>query len=238
MKKITLFKSRSSHSHWTVKDFNPNEFIWIASHELKTPLTALKLQVEMAKKSLDHNTSGLSQDKLKSIMNRTHHDIGRLTKLVDDMLDVSMINAGTFSMNFEFFELGDFFENLIEKSFINSPDRKRISCKFNAPELVKWDRVRIEQAVLNLLTIALQYGGTSPIDLSVHSGGGFAYIEVRDYGPHDKRIDQQSEKEILGLRLYICNQIIKLHDGQLVVRKKTGEGAKYKIQLPLKSGLG
>lgn len=224
-----------------------NEFISIASHELKTPLTALKLQVEMARKSLEENLTGLSPEKMKSIMTRAHQDIARLSRLVDDMLDVSRINTGRFTMNFEFFELGGFFDSLVERTFSNESDRKKITMKINAPELVKWDKIRIEQVMINLLTNALRYGENSPINVNVTTGGGYAYIEVKDHGPgipleKQKKIFERYErgnydrnKDGLGLGLYICSQIVNLHAGKLTLESTPGKGACFKIQLPLKS---
>ncbi len=223
-----------------------NEFISIASHELKTPLTALKLQVEMAKKSLEHDLSSLGPEKMKQIMNRTHQDIERLSRLVDDMLDASRINTGKFTMSFEFFNLDEFFENLLDRFLSGSGDHKNIFVNIVAPELVRWDRFRIEQVVLNLLTNAIRYGDQSRIELNVTTGGGYAYIEVRDFGPgipfeKQRKIFERYErgtydrkKDGLGLGLYISSEIVNLHFGNISVTSAPGEGASFKIQLPLK----
>lgn len=249
---LAIFIRNDTEKKKAQEEFNSaiaakNEFISIASHELKTPLTALKLQVEMAKKSLEQNLTALPPEKMKSIMNRTHQDIARLSRLVDDMLDVSRINTGRFTMNYEFFELGEFFDSLVERTFTNENDRKKISMKINAPELVKWDRIRIEQVMINLLTNALRYGENSPIEVTVTSGGGYAYIEVRDYGPGIPPENQQKiferyergnydrKKDGLGLGLYICSQIVGLHAGKLSLESTPGKGAAFRTKLPLKS---
>lgn len=222
-----------------------NEFICVASHELKTPLTALMLQVEMAKKFIDtHGIEAISPKRMQSLINRTHQDVLRLSRLVDDMMDVSRIHSGKFSMNYEFFNLEDFMEDL--KNRISSD--KKIMWKVHAPVLVKWDRYRIEQVILNLINNAEKHASASDIDINVGMGGGNVYISVRDYGPgipreiHEKIFErfergQENSSEGFGIGLYICNEIIKYHNGKIAIESESGKGANFMFQIPVNTTL-
>lgn len=223
-----------------------SEFISIASHELKTPLTALKLQVEMARRSFEKNDESLSKEKFQQIINRTHGDIERLSRLVDDMLDVSRINHGRFNMHFEFFDLEEFMDECLERASSAIKNfRQQVRIKVKAPVMVRWDRFRIEQVVLNILTNAFRYGGDSEVEVSVTAGGGYAYISIKDQGQgispeNQKKIFEKYEKgnhnrttEGLGLGLYISNEIIKQHGGQIKLQSAPGKGSTFELQLPL-----
>lgn len=221
-----------------------NEFICVASHELKTPLTALMLQVEMAKKFMDaHGIEAISPKKMQNLINRTHQDVLRLSRLVDDMMDVSRIHSGKFSMNYEFFNLEDYMEEL--KNRITSD---KIRWKVNAPILVKWDRFRIEQVLVNLISNAERHAKDSDVDINVGIGGTHVYMSVQDYGPgispeiHEKifeRFERGDEKlsEGFGIGLYICNEIVKRHEGKISIESRSGEGANFMLQIPISTTL-
>ncbi len=218
-----------------------HEFICVASHELKTPLTALKLQVEMAKRVMDnHGVDAISPGKVRSIINRTHQDVLRLSRLVDDLLDASRINSGKFTMKYEYFNLEDFMEDFTQRM-----SHQRIRMTIHAPVMVKWDKFRIEQVIINLLNNAFRYGNGSEVDLDVSTGGNLVFIKVRDYGPG---ISQECQKKIfarfecgdmdrategLGLGLYISQEIIKHHNGKIVLNSELGKGSTFELQIPI-----
>lgn len=224
-----------------------NEFISIASHELKTPLTALRMQVEMAKRTLDlEGPKGLSPEKVKKIIDRTYKDVLRLTRLVEDMLDVSRINTGKFNMTYEFFNLEDFIDDILSRSASGIEDfNKLVTIDVTAPVMVRWDKFRIEQVILNLFTNAIRYGENTDIHFTVSAGGGYAYIKVKDHGPgipkkdHRKiferyeRVNHDREKDGFGLGLYLCSEIIKNHHGLIKLESSLGNGASFELQIPL-----
>lgn len=158
-----------------------NEFICVASHELKTPLTALKLQVEMAKRALDRDLTSVPPHKMRAIIDRTYKDTLRLVRLVDDMLDVTRIKTGRLNINREYFALQDFLEEFQERL---QPDfRAGLSWRLNAPVMVHWDRFRIEQVLLNLISNAIRYGENSPVSVTASAGCGEVFLAVKDEGP-------------------------------------------------------
>jgi signal transduction histidine kinase len=110
-----------------------------------------------------------------------------------------------------------------------------------------WDEFRIEQVVTNLLTNALRYGAKSPVDVRVYTEHGEARVEVRDRGigiseDNQKRIFQQFERVSashvaagLGLGLFISEQIVTAHGGAIEVESRIGEGALFRVCLPLEA---
>lgn len=239
------FTARSSQRLFMGKriDLMNNDVLSIASHELKTPLTALKLQVEMVKREMDnHPETPIPTHKMKSIINRTHQDVLRLARLVDDMLDSSRIGVGQFSLNLDYFNLQDFIDEF--KVRVGTLNRE-IFFHSHCPGLVHWDKYRVEQVLLNLITNAIRYGENSPISVQVKIGGGHAYIEVKDLGPGIPKNIQKlifrkygrglnpSNRSGLGLGLYIVQEIVRLHQGEIKVERKLGEGACFKIRLPI-----
>lgn len=225
-----------------------NEFLSVASHELKMPLTALKLQVQMAKKKIDtEGINSLPPLKVQHLIERANQDLLRLTRLVDDMLDVSRINTGKFSLHFEYFNLNEFLEDFLERYATSHPNFKElVTTKIAAPTLVCWDRYRIEQVLTNLLSNAFRYGNGAPIEIYATHGGGMAYIGIKDFGPGipvrcQKKIFQRYEKGVfnrecggLGLGLYIANKIVEGHGGGIHLVSRVRKGSLFEVRLPLR----
>lgn len=215
------------------------EFISTASHELKTPLAALMLQMEMAKRA-----SSLSPEKVSKILDNTHRDVLRLKRLVDDMLDVSRIASGKLSMDFEFFHLDEFMEELLERMAPAFPGFDKVKINLNAPVMVHWDRFRIEQVVMNLLTNAFRYGEDQNISIHTKMAGNRASIVVKDFGmgiakenlnkifERFERGSNTRETSGLGLGLYICQEIVNHHQGQIIVQSVVGAGSTFTVDLP------
>lgn len=216
-----------------------NEFISIASHELKTPLTALLLQMEMAKRQ-----KTLSPEKVSKIIEHTHKDVLRLKRLVDDMLDISRIASGKLTMDLDYFHLDEFIEELVGRMDPAFPDYAKIKLELGAPVIVRWDRFRIEQVVMNLLTNASRYGRGNDIILKTKMGGNLASIVVQDFGigiPEDnlriiferfERGQASRETSGLGLGLYICQEIVANHKGVIKVESCPGEGSTFTAEIP------
>ena len=223
-----------------------NDFISIASHELKTPLTALKLQVQLAKRLMDEKgVESLPPKKVQQMINRTFNDVMRLSRLIEDITEISLQGNNQRSINCGWIHLEEFIENLILRNKNAYPYfSELVKINVDAPVMVYWDQFRIEQAILNVLGNAFKYGKGSIINIDVTTGGGYAYIVIADHGPgiecsHHQRIfekfERAQEREIsgLGIGLYITREIIQEHAGEIILKSSPGNGSSFEFKIPL-----
>ena len=224
-----------------------DDFMSIVSHEVRTPLNGLILETQLRKMHLARdNAAAFTLDKMQAMVERDERQIQSLIRLIEDMLDVSRIRTGKLSIRPGQFDLSRLVSTLVE-TFAPQISAAQSSVNLNAegPVVGLWDEFRIEQVVSNLLTNALRYGAKSPIDVSVYVEGENAIVEVRDQGigiseENQQRIFQQFERVSakhavagLGLGLFISEQIVAAHGGKITVQSALGEGAVFRVSLPL-----
>lgn len=223
-----------------------DDFISIAAHELRTPLAALSLQMQLLNKFTAH-VDPAQADKFLTMMNSSQQQVNRFEKLIEDMLDVTRATAG--ALIFEKTEV-NLSETAQQVSKALEPRSTKAHCPIiihpGPPVIGLWDRVRIEQIVTNLITNAIKYGAGKPIEIAVKTDGKNAIFSVRDNGigiaPQDQeRIFNRFERAVsvkqyggLGLGLYITHEIVKAHGGQIRVQSELGKGSTFTIELPLK----
>ncbi|NEU08664.1 hybrid sensor histidine kinase/response regulator [Flavihumibacter sp. R14] len=220
-----------------------DEFISIASHELKTPLTSIKGYIQILERSLKkYNEEGIS-----NYLNRTHVQLSKLNNLVADLLDISKIESGKIQYNTEWFDFGQMVKNAIE--IIEQTQECSIILKSFVENIRFYgDENRIEQVIINYLTNALKY---SPDCNEVHvnfylTGRDEIYLGVRDFGigvpselqehVFDKfyRVEETSTRfQGLGMGLYISSEIIKRHKGEFGVISDSCDGSEFYFKLPL-----
>jgi PAS domain S-box-containing protein len=225
-----------------------DEFLSIASHELKTPLTPLKLQFQLMRRM---RSGARRPDEfmqwLDKAIDKSDRQLDRLAKLVDELLDVTRITSGKMQLRPEEVDLAELIREVAGR---HQQDLARASCAFEFtcrdPVSGTWDRMRIEQVFTNLLTNAIRYGAGQPIQVQLSREEGFAYLSVRDHGigirPEDQaRIFERFERAVsansfggLGLGLYIVRQILLTHDGTIDVESEPGKGACFRVKLPLR----
>ncbi len=217
------------------------EFMSIAGHELKTPLTSIILLNQIRKRVMDKGDfSYFSPEKLREIFETDARQIAKLTRLIDDMLDVSRISTGKLSMVFGSFDLCQLVNDIVD----SLDHKKEVTLTMCESLTGNWDRVRIEQVVTNILTNAQRYGFGKPIHISVERLNGFASINVKDQGVgisaddltrifHRYERATVTELSGLGLGLYIVNQIVEAHKGSIEVESTVGEGSQFRVLLPL-----
>ena len=224
-----------------------DDFMSIVAHEVRTPLNGLILETQLRKMHLARdNAAAFTLDKMHAMVDRDERQIKSLIRLIEDMLDVSRIRTGKLSIRPTRFDLSTLVRDLLH-NFSRQIDAAETSVTLDAeqPVIGNWDEFRIEQVISNLLTNALRYGAKSPVSVKVYSEGGLALVDVRDQGigideENQKRIFQQFERVSarqavagLGLGLFISEQIVTAHGGTITVQSRIGEGALFRVCLPL-----
>jgi PAS domain S-box-containing protein len=218
-----------------------DEFLSIASHELKTPLTVLQLQLEALGERLEA-LDGPTRKKVE----RAGQSAERLVELVDALLDVSRISSGRFDLHPERFDLAELVAEVADR-LRDAAARAGCEIVVSAQPAVTgvWDRVRLEQVLVNLLSNAIKYGAGAPIRVSIARRDGSADIEVCDGGPGIPesavdRIFERFERAAsmrhyggLGLGLYVTREIAQAHGGSVAARNVPGGGACFTVSLPL-----
>ena len=240
-RKLEEERLRSAQAHEAIR--LRDEFLSIASHELKTPLAALQLQLE----SLQAGVAAVDA-KMGQRLERVLRSAERLADLVGALLDVSRITAGHLELHPERFDLGDAAAEVVER--MRDP-AERAGCRLilhrdGAAEGL-WDRLRIEQVLTNLVSNSIKYAARTPITISIESGVDQVVLEVSDEGPGIDEADlprlfQRFERAAstrhyggLGLGLYVARRIIEAHGGTIAARKSERSGARFVIQLPRNS---
>lgn len=224
-----------------------DEFLSIASHELKTPLTSLKLQAQLHQRAIGKNDrTAYAPERVDKMMHQTDKQVSRLTRLVDDMLDVSRIRSGRLKIQRERFDLCGLVEETTERMKTQFTDSS-----YDVPEVVRceqavgdWDRLRLDQVITNLLTNAIRYGDRKPIKVFVRSDANNVTLTVQDNGigiadDAKEKIFERFERAInanevsgLGLGLFITKQIVLAHGGTIGVKSRVGQGSSFIVELP------
>lgn len=226
-----------------------DEFLSIASHELRTPFTSLKLQVQFFIRSLARSEKdAIDKQLLPEFAEKVNRHIDRFSKLVDSLLDFSQIQSGRLKLDYVKFELNQMLRDSLECFTL---ELEKAGCelilKLDEPVEGEWDLLRLEQVITNLVSNGIKYAPGKPITVSVTSNPEKVWIEVKDQGPgiapkDREKIFQRFERSEmtktspgLGLGLYIVRQIIDTHGGTIQLESELGVGSTFKIYLPRRS---
>lgn len=221
-----------------------DQFLSIASHELKTPLTALKLQTEFILRQISQGKLNIEQ--AKGMLKKTTNNFNRINCLVDEMLDISRISLGKLILHKTQADLKNVVEEVVE-TFRPQFEHSGVHDLVLQAETVvgQFDVFRIEQVLNNLISNALKYGNTKGVEVSLRREGNYALITVRDQGigiPEKslplvfnrfERINGNSTISGLGLGLYIAKEIVQEHEGDIWAESDLGKGSSFYVRLPL-----
>ncbi len=216
-----------------------DDFLSIASHELNTPLTPLKMQIAMLRRGI-----GGTDTAAKLAM--ADRQVDRMAKLISRLLDVSRIVGGRLTLDAEPVNLLGVLREVVAQ-FQDEASKAGSALRLHAESdaVGTFDRMRVEQVLVNLVTNAIKYGSGKPIDLDLEVTNGRARIQVRDRGigiePRmQARIFDRFERAVssrhyggFGLGLWIARQIVEASGGKIAVESKPGEGSVFSIELPL-----
>lgn len=242
---ITQLQKQSVHQQKEIK--SRDEFLSIASHELKTPLSAMLLQIQTALYNIRSvSLANFSVEKLLKMLQSTEQQSKRLSKMINDLLNVSLIRTGRLELEKEQADLGQLVKEVSDR-FSEKAEREGspLLLKTEKKVIGTFDKLRIEQAVTNLISNAIKYGAHEPIDIRVEKNGNFGRITVSDRGigiPKDRqdRIFERFERAVsnhnykgLGVGLYITQHIIRTHNGRVTLQSKPNAGSTFTIELPL-----
>jgi PAS domain S-box-containing protein len=219
-----------------------DDFLSVASHELKTPLTTLRIQVD----GLRRHGVGRDQDeeRTRTSLGRIHAQLGRLERLVDELLDVSRIQSGHLELRPEPVDLGELAGEVVAVFRQHPAYAERIRLSREPAVLGQWDRARLDQILTNLLSNALKYGRDLPVELSIRADDTGALVVVTDHGigippAEQRRVFERFERAAppehyggLGLGLWIVREIIEAMGGTIVVESRVDEGSTFTVRLP------
>ncbi|MDY7227596.1 ATP-binding protein [Hyalangium rubrum] len=223
-----------------------DEFLSIASHELKTPLTPLSLKLQMLSREVRKQPDSPLRRSVEDYVAIGTRQVKKLSELVSDLLDVTRISGGKLRLEFEDVDLTTIVREVVGRY---EPEAARLgtSLSLEAQGVVvgHWDRLRLEQVVTNLIDNALKYGAGKPVDVRLRVSEGKACLLVRDEGigiapEYLPRIFGRFERAVserhyggLGLGLYITRTIIEAMGGHIQVESQPGQGSTFTVELPL-----
>jgi signal transduction histidine kinase len=240
----TLEKNyENAQSEITARD----QFLAIASHELKTPVTSMLLQVQTAIHNIRNvSLANFSVATLLKMLEDTEAQSKRLSKMVNDLLDLSLITTGKVDLEMEQADMSEIVRTVAERFTERLSNKKQIVILIKKPVTGYFDKLRIEQAIVNLISNAIKYGNNKPISIAVTGNTDRGRIVVKDHGigiaaDQQKKIFKRFERAVsprdykgLGVGLYITYQIIKAHNGKIHVESKVNKGSSFTIELPLR----
>jgi signal transduction histidine kinase len=216
-----------------------DEFISIASHELKTPLTTIKAFFQLAAKEMPADSRPFQ------LIGKASRQLSRMERLIGDLLDVSKINAGKMYYNLEEFDFREILKEATDSVQEIYPDHNLIVEK-TVPVRLLADRHRVEQVIVNLLTNAVKYSpGKDQVVIRSELEGSMLLVSIQDFGIgiEEKhlselfgrfyRVNTDHRFQGLGLGLFISAEIIKRHGGDISVKSELGKGSIFAFRIPV-----
>ncbi|WP_437292024.1 AAA family ATPase [Sorangium sp. So ce406] len=224
-----------------------DEFLLVASHELKTPLTSLQMQAYLVGRLLGrYQRAEVAPERIDASLQVLNRQVARLGRLVDELLDATQLHAGRMTLVRAPVDLAALAREVVERMGQQlTSARCRVQLEMDEPVVGRWDPSRLDQVLVNLLSNAIKYGAGGLIHVVVRRHEGRALLSVRDHGigiaeADHARIFERFERAVsvrnfggLGLGLYIVRWIVASHGGTICVDSRPGAGATFLVELPL-----
>ncbi len=224
-----------------------DEFLSISSHELKTPLTSIILQLQIALRTIEH-TEKPSKEQVVKMLYGAEKQSKKLQKLINDLLNISLITTGRLHLEKEKTDFSQLVYGVLER-FSHLFQKEKVHVDLDIEDGVEgyFDHVRMEQVISNLVTNAVKYGNKTPVHITVKKFDSTVRFTIQDKGIG---IDPATQKEIferfargvatrdyrgLGVGLYISRQIVEAHGGTISLDSEVGKGSTFTLHLPLET---
>ncbi|WP_438037256.1 ATP-binding protein [Sorangium sp. So ce204] len=217
----------------------------ILAHELKTPLTGVHLKLDALSRSIKHQET-VSSSWLSSSLTSLKGQLGRLSVLIDSLLDLSRVQVGRLVLTREPVDLTALVRDVVGRL---SEQAALAGCALHVQAICavwgQWDRLRLEQVATNLLTNALKYGAGKPVRIVADADGSVARLSIFDQGigisePDQRRVFEAFERatglhqaQSLGLGLYLVREIVRAHGGRVHLHSQLGSGTTFTVELPI-----
>lgn len=222
-----------------------DEFISIASHDIKSPLSTLQLSLAIVATALGE-TTGIADLPLASQRLRTaRNQVQQIVEMLESLLDVSRISSGRLEIQCSDMDLADLAREVIDRmrdQFAAAGCELQLDA--DAPVHGNWDRIRLEQVMSNLFSNALKYGPGKPVHITVGCDAQAAWLEVRDRGlgiaqedlprifKQFERLRAEGKRTSFGLGLWIVQRIVEALSGSVHVKSALGKGSTFRVELP------
>ncbi len=223
-----------------------DDFINMAAHDLKSPLTAILLNIQMHREmAMEDRPIYKDADEVQRIFLKLERQIKKFASSVDNLLDVTRISAGGLKLNKTKVNLNDCIKSVVDQY---EDDAARSGCEVNLDlgkvDSGNWDAFRVTQIVSNLLSNAIKFGNGKSIEIRTVQFDDKVTLTITDHGegidPHDQkiifekfaRVSRTSKSPGLGLGLFIVHKIVLAHNGTIDVESEIGNGTTFKVTLP------
>lgn len=225
-----------------------DEFLSIVSHELKTPLTSMLLKLHnMLNSVYNVSLANFSVPELMHVLENAEKQIEWLSVMINDLINVSLITTGRMHLKVQDVDLVGITHRVLQNfSELLKREKYKIRIEDTSPVVGRWDEVRIEQAITNLVSNAIKYGRGEPIDIKILATGNIGRFIIQDRGiginPNEQKVifdlferaeEQGGNHKGLGVGLYITSQIVKIHGGSIKLASTPLKGSCFTIDLPL-----
>ena len=223
-----------------------DNFLSIASHELRNPLNSLHLRLNILKRDTGLLEAADDQvQRLRGHVEKAAAQVNRMARLLDHLLDISRMASGRIRLEPRRYDIAAQIEQVADR-FADQAVPGQIRVVSAGPVIGSWDELRADQVLTNLLSNSIKYGEGKPIELTLRISGDFVEISIKDNGigiavedqdrvfERFERVESERSRSGFGLGLWISRQIVIAMGGKISVKSEPGCGATFSVCLPLR----